>query len=187
MNDRLAYAGLGATAVACLALGIGLGWFIWGGNGRPEGPARAQRQPDASLVLERQPAAPEQLPPQPHVLPAGSVEQRRVSVTIQPTGEACPPVHLDLSLVRTDDGGSRVIASSPDGRITGGLDIPVQRALAVDEPRRWVAGVSYAGQRAWGVYLHRDVWRVHLGLEVNSLRDDDGGGSEARLLVGWTW
>ena len=179
------YALAGVAAALCAAAGLLLGWFIWGGKADPEGPAVAVRQRDESLVLERQPA--QVVTPPVHAIPAKSREERRVSVTIQPTAAACPTVTVDLSLVRDADGGARVIASSPDGRVVKGLDVPIGAPGASwrDGPRpKWAAGMTYAGGNAFGVLVHRDIWRFRVGVEVAATRDR---GAEARLVAAWTW
>lgn len=181
--SQLQYTAIGAVAVLGLGIGLGLGWAVWGQRGQREGPAPAVRNADASVVLERKPeAAP--TPPK-HQIPKGGREERRVSVTIQPA-EPCPPVTADLSLVRFNDGSARVVASSPDGEVVGGLDVPLPRPYsAIDRaPPKWAAGLTYAGDRAWGVLLHRDLWRFRVGLEINATR---GADAEARLLAAWTW
>jgi hypothetical protein len=181
MDDRLRYIGIGAAAVLCVALGVGLGWFIWGQHGT-DGPRPEVRQADASLVLERKPT--DQPGPVPQDLPRGSRETRRVEVTIQPDAPDCPPVGVRLSVIRDVDGGSRVIASSPDGHVIRGVDVPIDaRGLRI-APQPWAAGVSFAGQQAWGVFAHRDIWYWRLGIEVNAQRR---GGAEARVLIGWTF
>lgn len=188
-ENPLLYAAMGAIAVLCLIGGITIGWMIWG---RPapsvEGPQPEQRQPGGALELERRPQLEldTRLANPPHGIPKGSTEERRVSVTVQPYEADCPPVHVVLSVVRDADGGARVVASSPDGRVTGGVDVPmpVPLAMAAAVRRPWAAGVSYAGQQAYGVFVHRDIWRLRAGLEVNAVH---AGGAEARALIGWTW
>jgi hypothetical protein len=150
---------------------------------RPESiaPATAQLQLDGSLVLERRPApvAPAKAP---HAIPPGAVEERRVAVTVQPEREDCPPVRLDLSLIREGD-GRRVIASSQDGRVTGGLDIPIERSLIPPPSRPWAAGVSWEPrQELGGVWLQRDVSRLVLGAAV---AEEAGGGLRTEVRVGW--
>lgn len=152
---------------------------------RPESiaPAPAQLQLDGSLVLERRPApvAPAQAP---HAIPRGAVEERRVAVTVQPEREDCPPVRLDLSLIREGD-GRRVIASSLDGRVTGGMDIPIERVLLPPPARPWAAGVSWEPrQELGGIWLQRDVSRLVLGASVS---EEAGGGLRTELRVGWRY
>jgi hypothetical protein len=185
MNDRFVGAELGAAAMLSLFIGVGIGWFIWGRAPSAEPPRPEQRQADNSLELERA-VVPQMLPAPPHEIPPGTKETRRVSLTLLPYAAPCPPVQLDLSVVRDREGGQRVIASSPDGRITGGVDVPIVSGepIAIANPRPWTAGVSYAGQQAYGVFVHRDIWRLRFGVEVSALRE---GGSEARVLIGWAW
>lgn len=179
---------LGAVAVLCLGLGLGIGFAVWGHQGPAVGgPAPQQRQPDGSVVIERRPdVGPPSAPV--HAIPKGGTEERRVAVTIVPAPAAdCPKppaVHVDLSLVRFGDGSARVVASSPDGQVSNGLDVPISAAIREAEPRLWAAGVSFAGKQAFGVFVHRDLWRIRAGLEVNA---PERGGAEARLLVGVTW
>ena len=68
--------------------------------------------------------------------------ERKMSVTVSPkivvaernsgqwgngnVPKMSPPVTVDLSLVREKDGSKRVVASSPDGAIVSGLDIPIE-------------------------------------------------------------
>jgi hypothetical protein len=177
--NRLQYAALGAVTVLGFVGGLALGWVVWASKPTTEGPAPAVHQPDASVVLQRDPTPP---PPAPHVIPKGSREERRISVTIQPAEPG--PVSVDLSLVRLDDGSARVVASSHSGELIDGMDVPIRTPVSAEPVRLWAAGVTYAGDRAWGVLVHRDIWRFRVGLEINATRDT---GAEARLVAGWTW
>lgn len=69
----------------------------------------------------------------------------------------CPPVDIELALVRMPDKTRRVVASSPNGKILGGVDIPVESA-APAKVLRWSAGATrdlLSG--AWGGVVTRDV------------------------------
>lgn len=190
MSERLRYAAWGASAVLCLAIGLGIGWLIWGRPGEPESPQIEQRQADGSLELERGPIVDNvgAIIRPPHEIPRGATEERRVSVVVQPADKACGPLQVNLSVVRSTDGSARVVASSPDGMIVSGIDVPMKiepmRRFYIPTPRPWAAGISYAGDQAWGIYVQRDVWRLRAGLEVNETRD---GGAEARATIGWAW
>lgn len=184
-----------AGAVGLFSAGLGLGWWL----NRPavvvELPAPAVRQGDGSLVVERvdtktQPAKP------PHALPAGSKEERWVSVVVQPprgvvvpskdSAEAarlvesvdhpaiakdvpdscdCPPVQVDLSLVRMPDKTRRVIASSPDGKILSGVDVPIDPG-ELPARRPWAAGIMYTADRKFGGFLDRDLGPFRFGVEA---------------------
>ena len=65
----------------------------------------------------------------------------------------CPPVTVDLTLVRAPDKTQRVIASSPNGEVVGGIDVPVQ-----DQPipriQRWTA----AGLAGYDTHAGRNVF-----------------------------
>lgn len=158
-----------------LVAGLLCGWWLRSpGKTFREPPVASSRQADGSLVVERvepstQPAKP------PHALPTGSVEERRVSVVVQPrrgtvkqsltprpdsaevarleaSGDRptckpslqvpdscdCPPVRVDLSLVRMPDRTRRVVASSPDGQVVSGIDAPSE-LLSVPRIPRWTA------------------------------------------------
>lgn len=177
-----------AGIVLGLVLGLGAGWRLWHPKQAPqEGWAPSQKLPGGGLVLERRPD-PAVKPAQP--VPAGAKVERVVQVTVQPrplppipsptaapailTSGApgpliCPPVRVDLTLVRLKDQTRRVLASSPDGEIVGGLDVPVESSQAPKE-LRWAAGAIYgatsAGGRTTGAFLHRDAGPLRLGVEV---------------------
>lgn len=53
----------------------------------------------------------------------------------QDSAGACPPVRVDLSLVRMKDKTRRVLASSPDGSVVGGIDVPIESAALAHEIR----------------------------------------------------
>ncbi len=115
-------------------------------------------------------------------IPKGAKVERIVQVTVQPTGKpfigplqgsadepsagstsarsgavsasACPAVTVDLSLVRMPDKSQRVLASSPDGKVVGGLDVPVQEQTFPKIQRWTVQGLagydSHAGRNVFG-------------------------------------
>lgn len=154
-----------------LLVGLLCGWW-WGRpvEAPPEFPAPSVRQADGSLVVERvSPATVPQKPP--HALPVGSREERRVSIVVQPprgvvvsatTVESsdvadhrsqpgkmvdscdCPPVQVDLSLVRMPDKTRRVVASSPTGTILSGIDVPVEAEAAPRIPRWTLSAIAVA-------------------------------------------
>ncbi|MCX7206103.1 MAG: hypothetical protein NT086_09010 [Proteobacteria bacterium] len=148
-------------------------------------PKPAIKQTDGSLVLQRS-ALTLSPPKAPHLLPAGSKEERRISIAIKPKplfASDCAPVHLDLSLVRGED-GRRVVASSPDGEIISALDLPIATEGMPTEPKRWAAGASYGvNQQAPGLWLERDLGRVRLGLDLNKAEQ----GIETRVRLGWAF
>lgn len=188
----------GHLAVAMLPLmaaSLAAGYWI----GRPapvaEKPAPEIRQVDGSVVAARAPDA--KAKPK-HRIPKGAQVERTASVTVQggglkmPSGETkpCPPVTVDLSLVREQDGGKRVIASSPDGQVVRAIDIPIEAAAPPPEPKKWAAGLSWSPtHQTAGVWLERDVMRFRVGVEINQTRQQAFGptGAEARIRMGWTF
>lgn len=172
-------------------------------------PATAQSQADGSVILARAPSV-EAPTPAPHQIPKDAVEERRISVTVKPRPASaraanpttpgtptalqssplaqaqaqadCAPVTVDLSLIR-QNGGRRVVASSPDGVVVGGMDIPIESAL-LPASHPWAAGLSVGHDKSPGVWLERDLGRIRLGAEALRQRDGD---LQARLRVGWSW
>lgn len=130
-------------------------------------PAPMVRQADQSVIAER---APDAQPPAPvHIIPKGYHEVRRDSVTVAPSAAAaasgCPPVHVDLSLVRKG-AEQRVIASSPDGQVVSAIDVPIEAAIVPPPPKPWAAGLAYGTDHSVGVWLERDIGRLRVGAEV---------------------
>lgn len=182
---------LAAIAVALFSAAA-FGW--WLGQPRPvqETAAPEVRQADGSVVLERR--------PDPHAKPKQQIPrkakvERVAQVTVQPDAIAepskpCPPVTVDLSLIREPDGMRRVLASSPDGQVVGGLDVPVESALSPPAPKRWAAGLSWSpSDQTVGIWIERDVpvfsKVVRVGAEVNQARAAVGApGIETRLRLG---
>lgn len=139
----------------------------------------AVRQADHSLIAPRTPEA--SPAPAPHQIPRGWKEERRVSATVKPAKADCPSVDLDMSLVRDDEGGRRVILSSPDGDVVSAKDIPIEPTLLPAPTRRWAAGLAYEpDRRRSSVWVERDLARVRLGAEVSQT-------GEARVRVGWVF
>lgn len=184
------WTGWAAVALAGLIAGMGLGWTLWHPKAaKPETYAREVRQQDGSLVLERKPQ-PDAKPV--HQIPEGGKVERIVKVVIQPhtttptttptedlgtptysgpvslQAAPCPPVHVDLSLVRMQDQSRRVVASSPDGDVVGGVDIPVEPVPQVKQ-FKWTASVLRSwepstGRQSWGGMVQRNLGPVALGV-----------------------
>lgn len=190
-----------ALAGILFLAGLSLGWRMHAPRPAPvEAYAASVVQADGSLLLERQPNASAVAPMQ---IPAGAKVQRLIQLRIKPhpapslasapTDPAvplpaapaqavnCQPLTLDLALVDQADHTQRVIASSPDGLILGGLDIPVAPRPATRDPPRWAAGLSYDSARRSGLWLERDLGPLRTGV---ALRQDDNGGLRGELRVG---
>lgn len=179
---------LAGTLVAAAALG----WWLGQPEPVQETTAPAQHQADGSIVLERRPN-PDARPKQ--QVPKKAKLERVAQVTVQPSaapaGQPCPPVSVDMSLVRESDGSRRLLASSPDGTIVGGVDVPVESAASPAEPKRWAAGLSWSpSSETAGVWIERDVplfsVAARVGLDLNQNRPTPSSTTEAsvRLRVG---
>lgn len=168
-----------APYILSVVAGLGLGWALW--HPRPavvETPAAAIRQRDSSLVLQRAPdghAKPGML------IPKGGTVERIVHLTVQggppqpmaipaasglPTSDSarvtCPPLTVDLALVRMKDRTTRVIAKAENGAVLGGVDIPVENAAPV-RTLLWSVGPVYnVAARGWGGAVTRDMGPVRL-------------------------
>lgn len=201
----------GSGVLLGLIIGLTLGWKLYRPAPTPrEVAASAVRQGDGSLVLER---APESAPgPAPHALPIGGVEERRVQVIVKyrdrpasgpssaagaaPSAShtealpvlsdaACPPLRVDLSLVRMPDKSRRVVASSPDGEVVGGVDVPIEPPRPEPRPIRWIAGGIYdPANRTAGAFALRALGPFTVGAQVYQTRPSGVG---AAVMVGVRW
>jgi hypothetical protein len=184
---------------ALLGIGAAAGWYLSRPAVVTEPPAPELRQIDGSLVLAR--AATVRKARMAAAVPRGGQVEREISVTVEPTpaagtglklpgrAEPCPPVSVDLSLVRMPDDTRRVVASSPDGEVVGGLDVPIEPIISV-APRNRSAGLSYDPiKQTPGLWVEQDFGRLRVGLDLNQTRVRIGGetGVEARVRVGWSW
>jgi hypothetical protein len=99
----------------------------------------------------------------------------------------CPPVTVELSLVRMPDKTGRVIASSPDGKILTGIDIPLQSAVVQQSPRWTLSAIALAdfdGIRPGGLLSHR---AGHLVLGGGFLSDPGLRRPGAIVQFGFGW
>lgn len=126
----------------CFVLGVTAGYYMGFQKNKPkeiiESYKPEVRQSDNSLVLERKPdatAKPKQ------VLPPETKVERIVSVEVE-TEKPVDRVSVDLTVVSEPDGSKRVIASSPDGRVIGGADIPVT-PISIPRTQSWAVGGLY--------------------------------------------
>lgn len=162
-----------------------------------EKPAVEVRQADGSLTLAKDPGAARQadaMAPKPD-LPPGKVTRTtviKVKPKPQPKPEPkpeppgddgmclviapqeCPPVTVRLDLVETPD-GTRVNASSPDGEIITGLDVP-RVPITLRKEFKWSVGVVVTSDKEYGGYMDRDLGILRVGAEAVP--------GEARLRIG---
>jgi hypothetical protein len=182
--------------VLFIAVGVGIGYWWFKPTVVIETAAPEVKQEDGSVIVERKPDATAK--PRQRV-PKGATVERIERVVVQGetpseiracTSVKCPPVTVDLSLVRISDNTKRVLASSPDGQIVSAIDIPVETAAPPPEPPKWAVGMSLDPIRQTpGVWIERDIWRVRAGAEINQVkqRTDSRSSAELRLRLGWTF
>ena len=209
-----------AFGLIIFALGCGLGWKLWGQNPPMMllKPAPEIRQQDNSLLLKTAPDA--QAKPK-QMIPKGAKVERIIQVTVQshpvttgvtqepppqssttqslpaipatsePLKTPCPPVTVDLTLVKLPDNSHRVIASSPNGTILdNSVDIPVEPFPEPPKSFNWAAGISYdIANHTGGVWLERKAWRLVLGIEAYQVKQTLVAGTPtttaASVRVGW--
>jgi hypothetical protein len=209
------WAGL-ATLLMVFVLGTGLGWRLRQPKQQaPEKPAAEVRQPDGSLILKRPAQDPTAKPAQ--QIPTGAVVERIDQVIVRPSAPVpgtsaeetaptigslpeaglplplplvtpCPDLRVDLTLIRLGDQSQRVIASSPDGTVVGGVDIPVSSSEPPSSPElKWSAGVAFSPfKRTWGLWATRAVGPFAVGVGVEQVRPALTGSAtyDGRVTVG---
>lgn len=173
--------------VLAIILAFIIGWKLWHKTPVIETYATEQHQKDGSVVLERKPDVAAKST---HEIPKGGkverivkleVKSKPVQVRADAQAADCPPVKVDLSLVRMPDETRRVIASSSTGEVFAGVDIPVESAFIRKEPK-WAAGLTVSPiNRSYGVFIDRDLGPFRIGAEVNQ---SDTHGLDFRLRAG---
>lgn len=201
---------LAASLALGAIVGLTMGWTLWSQPTKAikETHEPAVRNKDKSLVLEKNPTAAAKPTQQ---VPRGAVVERIVYVEVQPKKSSVEatttthgstvtapqveaysqpsPIRVDLTLYRLGDGSRRIVASSPDGDIVGGLDVPVETTQPARE-FKWAVGGVYGrtttGGRAVGVFIDRDAKFLRAGLEVTKTSYQTPGIVcwEARAKVG---
>ena len=84
----------------------------------------------------------------------------------------CPPVNLDLSLVRMPDETRRVIVSSKNGDVLDGIDIPVESAKPVSDSKKWAIGGVYYSNEAYSARVERDIGPARLSFDLLKTGND---------------
>lgn len=158
------------THLAALGLGLTAGWWIYRPVSIAEPPAPEARQSDGSLILRRDAGVKPDLPK----IPAGAKPVRHASVTVRPKQPeaapagcpVCPDVRVDLTTVEQPDGSRRVVAASPDGTVTGGVDVPIE-ARSVQTAKKWAGGGYYSPlDNGFGGWVSRDLGPWVIGAQA---------------------
>jgi len=173
-----------------VAVGLASGWALWRPKPAPIEPHAPEIQlRSGAVVLEREPDAPVPVPIRlaAKEFDPRAILERAVTIRITPPArivddEPCPPMDLDLGIVKLPDDTRRVIVRSRDGEVAG-LDIPVH-ATAPVQAKRWAAGALYNPRREdYGAFIDRDVGPLRVGLDVIRSRED--GDLSALIRVGF--
>lgn len=183
MNTKF-YAALISLLLA-FGSGLGLGWKLWMGKTTTvyrEIAAPAIKLPNGGEVLEKKIA---KKPSIKQELPADSTVLEEGSIIFEPTQPVTPAHHdgvpdqlaeppkkytINFAIVKLGDNERRVVASSPDGAVVGGIDV------VIDPPKQTApllnaVGVSYQpGKAAWGLWATRDWKFLRLGAEVSQVK-----------------
>ena len=179
MNLNAFAIGVTASALFGIVIGLFIGHSLYYKPVVKEGPAFAVTQRDGSQILKRDPD-PKAKPAQ--EIPKGATVERIVKVIVrskpvepstapsasEPIAVAadCPPVNLDLSLVRMPDETRRVIVSSQNGDILDGIDIPVEAAKPVSDEKKWSIGAIYYSNKAYSARVERDLGPTRLSFDL---------------------
>jgi hypothetical protein len=118
--------------------------------------------------------------------PAPAVKMAAVDWMMEPPKtDECPPVNLEMALIRDEDGQQRVIAKAENGEILSAVDIPVENVAPAAEPPKWAAGMNFEPfNQTAGVWVDRDLGPLRVGVEVNQVRYGNFGNLEGRVKVG---
>lgn len=154
----------------------------------------ALRQPDGSLVPERQPVTKAKPAQQ---VPAGAAVTGEARLIVKPRpvlgpvtkdagqvpGCECGPFTIDLTTIRTDE-GQDLVTSSPDGEVTGGMYQPVIGEMVRPERRHGLGLIwrrdGTTGDDVGGVMYQYD-WRIRLGLQAEYQREQ---GLQPGIMLG---
>lgn len=187
------FSGQMTTAIAAFLVGCLFMFYILRPEKVVEQTAAEIRHDDGALTLAKDPGAAARvdavapvptLPPGKHtrtiLIKVQPKPQPKVEPKPQPPGDdgmcivveavTCPAVTVRLDITETPE-GSRVTASSPDGEIFGGLDVP-RTPLFVARELKWAAGVAVATTVATtpittvGGFIDRDWGPFRTGLVV---------------------
>jgi hypothetical protein len=194
MNLNAFAIGVIVSALTGIVIGLFIGHSLYYKPVAKETPAFAVKQPDKSLILARDPDA--KAKPA-HQIPKGATVERIVKVIVKAKTEAaptiprtssqwsepdhiadagemvdCPPVNLDLSLVRMPDETRRVIVSSQNGDVLDGIDIPVEAAKPVSDAKKWAIGAIYYSNRAYSARVERDLGPTRVSVEAMKVGSD---------------
>lgn len=190
MPSRLELIAAGLILLAGIAIGIAIGYLIWGRQVATitEGVAMPVNHPDDSLTILRNPGEKPRLPapttppgektrivelevkPEPFTLP-----EREVSgVKCPPERVECSTVSLRLDTTRLEDGSHRVSVLAQGGEVLDAVDIPVGETIVIGK-RPWAVGYERTPEGHNGIALERDIGNLRIGGTI-TVQDSPAGG-----------
>jgi hypothetical protein len=206
MTKTLKLYALLACLLAAFVLGLGLGWKLWVGKTKTvlrDVPGPTVYLPGGAVVLAKKVENLHAKPTIKQETPDGSTTIEEGTIVVQPkppeekpavqgqqVAQPPAPITVNFAIVKMPDNTRRVVASSPDGTVTGGIDI-------VDEPlppppklMLRAAGIVY-GTTAWGdtakgAFYDHDWKMLRFGGEVtkNTYATVNRTGWEGRVKIG---
>ena len=98
--------------------------------------------------------------------PPEAVEQAKQEIVAACVDRECPPVTVNVDLVREEDGQQRAIVTS-NGEILKTVDIPRENAAAPPKSKLWAAGAVFNPVRETaGVTVERDIGFMRVGVDL---------------------
>lgn len=189
--------------VLVLVLAMSVSWYVWSPKpAPPEIYAPEIKQSDGSIIMEKTPNA--SVKPT-FKVPKGATVERVIKFAVQAktpvsntdgqsgttekvtlsdstkkAAVVCPPVNVELALVRNSDETKSVIARADNGEIIGAVDIPVEAAKPIVKPKLWAIGaVANPAKETYGAFVDRDFGWLRTGLQLNQI--------ESRTLPSQYW
>lgn len=86
----------------------------------------------------------------------------------------CPPIDVEMVLVRNEDQTRSVVLKSDNGIILNAIDIPVEAAKRIEAQPVWAAGaVADPFKQTFGAFIDRDLGFMRVGLQLNQRNQGD--------------
>lgn len=98
----------------------------------------------------------------------------------------CPAVTTSVTIVRMSDGTKRAIASTQDGTVVGGTDIPLEDDT-VPKEHDWAAGGVIGTHQRYGLFIDHDVKHFPLLRVGGEVLHDPTTGWQATGKIGLRW
>jgi len=175
------------AGLVCLGIGIGIGTWATIALSKPKIiTVKAEPQINLPNGAKALAVVPDANAKPAHALPAGAKANRTGDLIIQPLptildpipanpggpiSNALPRVLIDWTLADMPDGSQRMIFSSPDAEIVGGIDHPVQATRKIESDLvhavGWHIGRGSDGTKRYGPSYEFDWKRIRLGADLS--------------------